>query len=710
MKILSFLVFAFLICIGAPFLNGQVNNDDCFSAISIPDVTSFCSNGFTNVNAGASNVNGPLCWASGDEESDVWYTFRPLKPGLLFRFFGSGQNSSQTIDNVGFALYQGRCSSLSEVTCTRRDIGVDDIFERVYTDLTIGRTYYIRISSEARSAGSFQMCFDDFIPVPDPQQDCATAVVLCDKNSFSIEKLQGFGQVRDEAAGSCLDGIRPDSPPGTFPDETETGSAWYKWTARTSGTLTFTLTPNGEDPEEDLDFAIYRLPGGLDDCANKELLICMASGANAPGSPISDAPCKGPTGLANGDSDVLELAGCDIGDNNFAAPLMMIAGESYALIVNNFSGTGFGFSIDFGGTGELLGPEADFQFTATDNFECDKTIVFENLSTSQTDSITDYRWTFGEGASPDIEIGEGPHDVIYSSFGSKVAVLTVESSRGCLVTKVLDLEVEPCCDDNSTLALNPIITDLSCFGSNDGQITAIAENGSPEYLFSLDGTDFLPNEVFNGLGVGTYDLSVIDIKGCEVSQSVTINQPAEIQLFLSSLSDSVALGEGTQIISDFVPSDRVLMYEWSPPDGLDCIDCPDPFVIPPGSTTYTLTVTDQDGCMQSAQLTIFTDDFKPFEAPNVMSLSPTDPDNGLFKVSGNISLDRIERLRILDRWGGELYRLEQFDPSDPNYIGWDGRVLNSGQKVNPGVYVWVAEVLFIDREVRTFAGTITVID
>ena len=710
MKIWEFVKCTFLICSLTSGLSGQVVNDDCFSAIAIDNVTSFCSSGFTNERAQPSDVIAPLCWASGDEENDVWYTFRPLRPGLLFRFFGSGQNSTQTLDNVGFALYEGRCSALTEVTCTRRDIGLDDIFERVYTNLTIGRTYYIRISSASGSAGSFQICLDDFIPVPDPEQDCATAVVLCDKNSFSIEKLQGFGQVRDEAAGSCLDGIRPDSPPGTFPDETETGSAWYKWTARTSGTLTFTLTPNGEDPEEDLDFAIYRLPGGLDDCANKELLICMASGANGPGSPISDAPCKGPTGLAVGDTDILELAGCDIGDNNFAAPLMMVAGESYALIVNNFSGTGFGFSIDFGGTGELLGPEPDFQFTATDNFECDKTIVFENLSTSQTDSITDYRWTFGDGAIPDIEMGEGPHDVIYSSFGSKIAVLTVESSRGCLVTKVLDLEVEPCCDDNSTLMLVPEVDDLTCFESNDGRITALAENGSPEYLFSLDGGAFSPNEIFANLAVGTYNLSVIDIKGCEVSREVQINQPEEIQLFLSSLMDSVRLGEGTQIISQFEPLDRIMMYEWSPPDGLDCIDCPDPFVIPPGSTTYTLSVMDQDGCMQSAEITIFTDDFKPFDAPNVISLSPSNPENGIFKVSGDISLDRIESLRVLDRWGGELYRFENFNPSDPGYIGWDGRVLRSGQKVNPGVYVWVAEVVFIDREVRTFAGTITVID
>ncbi len=691
-------------------LFGQVNNDECFTAVVIDDLENFCSDIFSNAGASTSSNISPDCWGEQDEESDVWFSFVPRKPGLLLRFFGSGDNTIETLDNVALGIYEGRCSALTLISCERRAEGVNDIFEKLYTDLIIGRVHYIRVSSRNSDAGTFQICLSDFIPVPDPKQDCSDAVILCGKNSFVVERIEGVGLQADEAEGSCLDGITPNSLPNQPVDPSETGSVWYKWTAKNNGTLTFTLFPNNEDPEEDLDFAIYRLPLGLEDCSNKELLMCMASGSNGIGSPVSDAPCKGPTGLMEGDGDVVEFAGCQPGDNNFLAPLDMVEGESYALIVNNFSESGFGFTIEFGGTGEFRGPETDFTFKATDDFKCDQTILFEDNSSSQTDPIVNYQWRFGEGAQPEFATGSGPHEVIYESFGPKIAVLTVESSRGCRVTEVEDLNIDPCCDEMSPLELDLQVTDVTCFESNDGIITANVLNGSPEYLYAFDGGVFQPNEIFQGIAAGGYTVDVVDIKGCESSQSVVVNQPVEIMLFLRVPQDTIALGLGGQLFSDFSPLDRRLIYTWTPPDGLLCSDCPNPEVIPPGTTTYTLTVEDQDGCIQSEQITVFTTDFKPFIAPNIISLNPSNPDNGIFKVSSNEAVDMVESIWIFDRWGNELYKEQNFHPGGDIYVGWDGISSPTNQKVNPGVYIWMAKVRFIDGDVRTFAGDVTVVD
>ena len=362
------------------------------------------------------------------------------------------------------------------------------------------------------------------------------------------------------------------------------------------------------------------------------------------------------------------------------------------------------------GQANFLGPDPDFEIVAVDDFECDKTITFNNLSSSETDQIIDYRWSFGEGADQEFATGEGPHDIVYASFGEKVAVLTVESSRGCIVTKVLDLVVEPCCDDLATLELNATVQDLTCFESGDGIVTAEVTNGSPEYLYSLDGNALRPNAIFNGLDAGSYEISVIDIKGCEDRQNVQVNQPEEIQLFLNGPQDTVDLGQGSQLFSDFSPMDRVLIYTWSPTDGLSCTDCPDPLVVPPGTTTYTLTVEDQDGCITSESIVVFTTSNKPFLAPNIISLNPQTGNNGVFKVTSNEALDQILEISVFDRWGNELYKEENFHTDDDFYQGWEGVVRPSLRKVNPGVYVWVARVRFIDGDVRTFAGDITVVD
>jgi len=684
---------------------GQLNNDECFTATNIEDLTDFCSMGSTTVTSTESAEDSPTCWLNSEKGNDVWYLFTPREEGLLLRFFGDEQNNDFTLSNFAVTVYEGRCNQLSELMC--RVSNAEQSFERLFNNLIIGRPHYIRVSNVRDSEGTFQICLRQFIPVPEPEQDCGTGVVLCDKSTFVVEKLDGVGVLRDEAAGSCLDGLGPNSPPTQSADQTETSSVWYRWTAATTGSLTFTLFPNNDDSEEDLDFAIYRLPQDINDCAGKELLRCMASGAP---DPNRDRICLGPTGLREGETDVTEFTNCEDGSNNFLAPLDMIAGESYVLVVNNFSNSGFGFTIEFGGTGEFLGPIPDFAFTTVDDFECDKTITFENLSNSMTDLIVDYNWRFGEGAMPQSATGEGPHDVIYETFGPKVAVLTVETARGCRVTKVLDLEVASCCDDMVQLTLDPTLDDLSCFESGDGVIQAIAQNGSPDYLYSLDNGPLLPTDIFNGLAAGDYTLSARDIKGCEVTQVFTLTQPEEIVLTLTGPADTIELGRGGQLLSSFTPLDRILTYMWSPPDGLSCADCPNPDVIPPGTTQYTLEVTDQDGCMQTSDIVVFTTVDRPFYAPNIISLNPADPENGTFRVISGVAADALEEFIIYDRWGSELHREDNSRFDDGSHIGWSGLTGRTGQKVNPGVYIWIAKVRFVDRVVLTFTGDVTVVD
>ena len=680
--------------------------DDCLRAAELGDITSFCSQGFSNVGATASGVEPPTCWGQDDDQSDVWLTFVPRQPGLLLSFFGRRNNGDETLESAAFALYTGRCNGLTLEDCERRDNNEDDVFERVFSDIEIGTRYYIRISSSDGDAGTFQICLSSFSPVPDPSQDCLTGVVLCDKSSFVVSNLVGAGLVTNEAVGSCLDGSSPGMPRN---DETETGSAWYRWTAESAGSLTFTLTPNSDDSSEDLDFAIFRLPGGLADCDGKELVRCMASGENGIGGDPDD-DCLGPTGLRAGETDEFEFAGCDRGDNNFLAPLDVQPGESYALIVNNFSQSGLGFSIEWGGTAELEGPEADFEILAQDNFECDRAITFQSLSTSSGDPIVGFEWDFGSGANMRRVEGEGPFDIIYESIGERLAVLVVETSRGCRVTQIQEINIEPCCEDLAALELSLEPTALSCFAAGDGSITANITNGSPEFLFSLDlGPQQFENE-FTDLAAGLYDIDVIDIKGCEATASVEVTEPEEIVVTTSSLEDLVELGQGTEIMSSFTPSDRPVIYTWTPPDGLSCSDCPNPSVIPPGTTTYTLTVTDEDGCIGSDDITIGAEGSKTILAPNIISLSAGDVANTTFEVTGNDAVEIVETLVVFDRWGGQLYKQDNINIRDGSFVGWNGRRANTGTTVNPGVYVWLAQVRFIDGDVINFSGDITVVD
>ena len=63
--------------------------------------------------------------------------------------------------------------------------------------------------------------------------------------------------------------------------------------------------------------------------------------------------CIGSTGLAIGNTDVEEPAGCYSTSNNFLAPIQAFAGEQYIMLINEFTDSGNGYTLQFTGTAVL---------------------------------------------------------------------------------------------------------------------------------------------------------------------------------------------------------------------------------------------------------------------------------------------------------------------------------------------------------------------
>ena len=693
--------------LGNTAMLAQLSNDECRFARSIPNVNNYCSQDaeFTNVGAtpdpeflAGTNSCIALRWQNG-----VWFSFVPRKPAVLIRVFGFGQGG--TMRSPKILLFE-RCNQF--VKCSPgKDVGVDEL---VVDNLNIGQTYFIMVESSIDGTGTFKLCIEDFIPVPSPESDCRDAVVLCDKSPFVVNSLTGIGAVRNEIEpGNCIG--------------EEFASSWYKWTCDQPGSLTFTLTPNNfisrNQITDDLDFALYELPNGLDDCSNKRLLRCMGSGANGDGFgntlPLNQwINCNGPTGLRAGETDTREDPGCRPGDNNFLAPLQMEAGKSYVLIVNNFSRSGLGFSIEFGGTGTFLGPNADYEVKAQQNFECDKTIDFINKSSSATDPIVSYQWNFGDRSIPNRQTGEGPFSVVYESFGNKITALTVRSSRGCSVTKILEFFVEPCCKDTTTLAVDAIVQDLICFEIPDGSIFSVGSAGSPEYLFSLDGVNFQPNPLFNRLSAGNYELIISDIKGCTDTTKVVVNQPPPI-IVDAGPDQLLEFGGSTVLNGSYVLSNGVRSIRWIDQNGNLVGDSISINILPVRNTTYTLIIEDENGCIKEDQVEIRVEKVYKFFTPNIISPNGS-ANNRFFNGFGNHTIKYVELLEIFDRWGNKVYvgydsRLP--DAPGETFIfntyntGWNGKF--KGKPVEAGVYAWRALVRYIDDEVKQNHGTVTVI-
>lgn len=493
-------------------LLAQPVNDDCENAITLDDVSNFCSDvgAYNLTGATASPQDLPSCWPLMSQANDIWFQFTAEATDLNVVMIGDNSGAigpGGTLESPQFAIFEGDCNGVfTEVQCSS-DNSNTNITETFAGPLTIGQTYYIRVGARNGNVGSFQLCVDNFNGVPEPSGDCDDGVVLCDKSPFTVESVTGTGNNGNEVAGSsCLQG--------------EHATTWYKWTCDIAGTLTFTLTPN--NPSDDLDFAVFELPGGLDDCNNKQELRCMASGENV-SQPFSNwEPCTGATGLATGETDANEQPGCAAGDNNFAAPISMEAGRTYALIIDNFSNTGNGFSIEFGGTGTFLGPTADFEVDA--DIVCfGNAVTFTDVSTSVS-GISNWEWNFGIGAVPATATGEGPHEVTYNSIGTKSIVLQITSEAGCVITHIENITVEPTPDADIFAGADYCDPTIAT-----GTIILTPNGGTPPYLYDFQNTGtFGSDSAFVDLEIGNYVVIISDANGC--TREINIDIPEGLSL------------------------------------------------------------------------------------------------------------------------------------------------------------------------------------
>ncbi len=486
---------AFLPLFFAFFAFGQIN-DECANAIAIADPENFCSavGAGTNLNATESNVPPSACSLTNPQ--DVWFSFVAIASEATVTIRGNTFDTpGGTLQLPRVTLYSGTCGVLTELACQVDPGFNNNIVELVAAGLTPGETYYFRV--DGVFPGTFQYCLRNYFFGGTLSGDCPTAVVLCNKESFNVAAVAGPGSNPNEMDDApCFGGFFAES-----------NSTWYVFTAANNGTLEFTLTPN--NATDDIDFIVYRLPNGVGNCAGKVVLRCMAAGDF--GLP---SPCMGPTGLRASSTDLSEQSGCNPGQDNFLAALNMTAGTTYVLAVNNFTSSGNGFQIDWGGTDEFVGLDAGFISDKADSICLGERIVFTDTSKVDNGLITAWHWNFGVGAQPDTANTQGPQTVRYATAGSKIVSLRVETSTGCDVTTTRTILVDTCCV-LSAMVQFPAECPMPC-----STATIIATDDLPPvtYMWSTNQTDSLVTD----LTPGDYIVTVTDATGCTDTVAFTI--------------------------------------------------------------------------------------------------------------------------------------------------------------------------------------------
>jgi len=191
--------------------------------------------------------------------------------------------------------------------------------------------------------------------------------------------------------------------------------------------------------------------------------------------------------------------------------------------------------------------------------------------------------------------------------------------------------------------------------------------------------------------------------------TVKIDVIQTIPLEVTATPDKLLLGVNTNITAQV--GGEIDSIIWSPSAGLDCNNCLTPTATPQATTTYYATIYySMNGvtCTQtdSAAITVFEScGESPIYVPNTFTPNGDGLNDG-FTIRGS-GISKVKSFRIFDRWGAMVFSTENAPVNSPAAT-WGGTNMN-GKELNPGVFVYMYEIICMNNELLTGKGNITLI-
>ena len=268
----------------------------------------------------------------------------------------------------------------------------------------------------------------------------------------------------------------------------------------------------------------------------------------------------------------------------------------------------------------------------------------------------------------------------YSDLPSGQHVMFIRDTNGCETTQFF--EIEP----GVNLAGEPVIEYICNDGITTNRVSIAFEDQSiiNDVLYGLDTSD--PNQMvldgtFEGLAGGNHYITVLHSNGCPETYNFNITEfePLTLQLTESNINTISALASGGSGNYTFAINDRSATN-----DSIFYIT---------ETATYTITVTDENGCSVSGEIFI---EFIDIEIPNFFT-----PDgDGLNDTWAPRNIEPYQNIfiKIYDRYGRTLYEFKG------NEDDWDGQYNLSD--LPTGDYWYIIKLNGIEDE-REFIGHFT---
>lgn len=309
--------------------------------------------------------------------------------------------------------------------------------------------------------------------------------------------------------------------------------------------------------------------------------IVLASGQSIT-SISASATGGGATGFIQVGNSAINFPGGNI------TPVPSSPGTYQVLVSTDFS-TGTSWNITVNVTGAAPPCNLSAAITAQTNVACNGSST-GSLTVTASSGTANYDYSWSNGATT---TNTTSTTNTITNLAAGTYTVTITDDNGCTDTASATI-TEP----TALVASASVNSNVSCNGGSDGSATASATGGTSGYSYSWAPSGG-NNATATGLSAGTYTVTITDANGCTDTANATITEPTAVNATIASSTNASCPGasDGSATVTTnggIAP----YSYSWSPSGGNNAT------ATGLSAGNYTVTVTDDNGCTDTANVTI----------------------------------------------------------------------------------------------------------
>lgn len=583
---------------------GFAQGDDCSTAEPINPTLTQCT--YQAGSSGNGTQSMATCSGGGNADDDVWYSF----------VANSTEMDITVSPTVGYdaviQLFSGSCGSLSSITC--QDVnGVNGLEVLQATGLSIGVTYYFRVYHYGVGSGTstFQVCVTGLAPATN-NTPCSAYALPTVTPSCNYLTYTNAG-----SAGSSVPSPSGCGGSSPFQGGYAGGDVWFSVVVPASGEL--------DIHTQQLDFGDGAMALYSGSCASPTLVACDDDGD--PGDGIL-MPHIYQTGLTPGATMWIRV--WEYGNNNNGEFGICVtspdndncANAQQICDLNGYGGvTSSAYTVDspdnMCGIGNPSSPTPGCVFgtgyTGTSPVQLDNNSWLQFTASATTAALFVEISSCQNGNGMQMQIFEGTNCTNFTPVSNFLETTTSQTvlATGLTVGNTYYIVVDGFAGDICSYTISATsgvqvveamaVDEFICDGESTDIQAVISGTGPYTYSWSSQPVGFTSTSATNTVSPTQSTQYIVDVQGfcgttTQASVYVTVNDNPTAN---AGADQVICDNESANLLGSANGGDGNYSYSWDiPASGASQT------VSPNSNTTYNLTVTDGNGCVDSDAITV----------------------------------------------------------------------------------------------------------